>query len=554
MMRSACPIALSLVVLAGCGAHLHRPQDASTADQAATELKAAQLTDGFAPELAQAAAMLEEELKVVRSWAQEGRDRDLLDVLAATAVDEHDPDTEILLHPRCQRRFVGDGWPTLCHKLAMRMGVVGGFEPPVVTAPAKPVKPVKSKVGAPIAMDPVMTLAGTLRGLALAWHGPHSDESQIARAGTEIGLRARGKDLSQGPGTENAIVTPRCPSRPLSTQDPGLAEAGQRHAALCKARVANLQAVAKHAGGQLADKASRALAIDAALGRFDAQLAQRIAVYEQARRPCAALVGLACDPAQVERAFAAVGDVEIGRELVALDYAALAREGRQIQLASQLAALTELIEARETGKRSAQPAGVVGADSSPLATALHQTIEGIDKVKKVTDAFQVAVLSLIRETLRVEHALLATASAHAERRRRIELARLSAQLDEYALLTDAFARLQRLEAAGCTAKPLIVAQAQDGCRDDATRALQSLSNAWTIGRAAQREADALDLAVRHEASIDRSRAAMAMREVYMAAGVAELVKFTKGGINPETLALLIVNAVGFGVVAGGVYR
>ena len=554
MMRSAWPIALSLFVAAGCGAHLHRPQDASTADQAATELKAAQLTDGFAPELAQAAAMLEEELKVVRSWAQEGRDRDLLDVLAATAVDEHDPDTEILLHPRCRGRFAGDGWPTLCHKLAMRMGVVGGFEPPVVTAPAKPVKPVKGKVAAPVAMDPVMTLAGTLRGLALAWHGPHSDESQIARAGTDIGLRARGKDLSQGPGTENPIAAPRCPSRPLSTQDPGLAEAGQRHAALCKARVANLQAVAKHAGGQLADKASRALAIDAALGRFDAQLAQRIAVYEQARRPCTALVGLACDPAQVERAFAALGDVEIGRELVALDFAALAREGRQIQLASQLAALTELIEAREIGKRSAQPAGVVGADSSPLATALHQTIEGIDKVKKVTDAFQVAVLSLIRETLRVEHALLATASAHAERRRRIELARLSAQLDEYALLTDAFARLQRLEAAGCTAKPLIAAQAQDGCRDDATRALQSLSNAWTIGRAAQREADALDLAVRHEASIDRSRAAMAMREVYMAAGVAELVKFNKGGINPETLALLIVNAVGFGVVAGGVYR
>jgi hypothetical protein len=63
----------------------------------------------------------------------------------------------------------------------------------------------------------------------------------------------------------------------------------------------------------------------------------------------------------------------------------------------------------------------------------------------------------------------------------------------------------------------------------------------------------LDLAVRHEASIDRSRAAMAMREVYLAAGVAELVKFNNGGIKPETLALLIVNAVGFGVVAGGVY-
>jgi hypothetical protein len=73
--------------------------------------------------------MLKEELEVARAWAQQGRDRDLLDVLAATASDEHDPDTEILLHPRCRQRFAGDGWTTLCSKLARRLAVVGGFEP-----------------------------------------------------------------------------------------------------------------------------------------------------------------------------------------------------------------------------------------------------------------------------------------------------------------------------------------------------------------------------------------------------------------------------------------
>jgi hypothetical protein len=67
-----------------------------------------------------------------------------------------------------------------------------------------------------------------------------------------------------------------------------------------------------------------------------------------------------CDAAQVQRSFAALSDVEMGRELVALDYAALVREGRAMQLAAQLAALTDLIEAREIDRRSEQPAGTRG--------------------------------------------------------------------------------------------------------------------------------------------------------------------------------------------------
>ena len=557
MRRVRFCLALSVIAVAGCGAHLHRPQDAASAEGAAGELKAAQLTDGFAPEVEQAGTMLKEELEVARAWAQQGRDRDLLDVLAATASDEHDPDTEILLHPRCRQRFAGDGWTTLCSKLARRLAVVGGFEPDAAAAAAS--KPVRGKPAPPAPPDRTTLLAGTLRGLALAWHGPHSDEQQIARAGTDLGLRARGVKLSSGPGVQDlAIAAPRCPSRPFFSADPGLAEVGRRHAELCKRREANLQAVQRHAGGQLGAQATKALAVHAALIKYDAELARRVGIYEASRRPCGAsrllpsTVGV-CDPVQVQRSFAALSDVEMGRELVALDYAALAREGRAMQLAAQLAALTDLIEAREIDRRGEQPAGTVAGDSSPLALALHQTIDGIDRVKQVTDAFQVAVLTLIRETLRVEHAALVAAANHAERRRRIELARLSGQLDEYAQLVEAFARLGRLEAAGCTGKPLVAVQAQDACRDDATRVLQALSNAWTLGRFAQREADVLDLAVRHEASIDRSRAAMAMREVYLAAGVAELVKFNNGGIKPETLALLIVNAVGFGVVAGGVY-
>jgi hypothetical protein len=256
----------------------------------------------------------------------------------------------------------------------------------------------------------------------------------------------------------------------------------------------------------------------------------------------------------VQRAFAALAEIPIPPVLAAHDYTALAREGRVIQLREQLAALGALIEARGGSAPARRPTGKATATvSTPLARALHGTITGIQRVEAVVDAFEVAVLSLIRETLRVEAAGLTAAIGHAERRRRIDLARITAQLDEYTQLIAAYADLQRLERSGCTQRAFIDAQQQASCRDETTRMLLAYSNAWTLGRAAQQQADVLDLGVRHEASIDRSRAAMAVREVYLVAGVAELAKFTRGGFRPEALAQLIVSAVGFGVVAGGVY-
>ncbi|MFY0530937.1 hypothetical protein [Nannocystis pusilla] len=162
------------------------------------------------------------------------------------------------------------------------------------------------------------------------------------------------------------------------------------------------------------------------------------------------------------------------------------------------------------------------------------------------------MLALIRETLRVEHDALVAAIGHGERRLRLARAKLVAQLDEAVLLMEAQASLVKLERAGCPAQALMAAYEGGKCRDELTKALVAFGNAWTLGRADQKRADALDLGVRHDASIVRSRAAMALRQVYLAAGVTELVKFTKGGMAPEALAQLIVSTVGFGVLAGAV--
>jgi hypothetical protein len=575
-MRVQFGLASLLVGLPACGAHLHRPHDAAAADQAEVELKGARLTEGFAPELALAADMLTQELAAARAWAQTGRDRDLLDVLSATAVDENDPETEILLHPRCRGRFKGDGWSTMCSKLTRRVELLGGltlpFAQPVVSGSTAPVKvgrkePVKPATGP----DELVRLLIELRTQLRAWQGPQSDAARLAKAGTDFVVTARAAGLSAG-----SSPPPRCPDAPPR---PGVvrtlevdAEA-ERVRGLCTQRRASLAAlktvgcagVAGCNGGLLGKQAEAVLAVHDALAVYDVELARRLDAYAAVRRPCDATgpsgqvssagpsAPAVCDAAQVDRAFAAIGQIPTPTVLDARGFGVLARQGRAIQLGEQIAALDRLIESREDRPAPGVKAGDGATLSPELALALHRTIDGIDRVAQVVDALQLAVLTLIRETLRVERAALDGAIGHAERRRRIDVAKLVAQLDEYTTLVTAYIDLQRAERAGCAARPIVEVQAQDGCRDETTRMLLAYSNAWTLGRAGQQQADVLELGVRHEASIDRSRAAMAVREVYLAAGVAELAKFNRGGIKPEALAQIIVSAVGFAVVAGGVY-
>jgi len=566
----------SSLALPACGAHLHRPHDAEAADQAATELKGARLTEGFAPELALAADMLTQELAAARAWAQAGRDRDLLDVLSATAIDENDPDTEILLHPRCRGRFKGDGWTTLCSKLTRRIEELGGLTLPFGQVIAEP-KPSPGRgrkelqARAPAGPDALVSLVIALREQVRSWHGSQSDAARLAKAGTDFVVTARAAGLSAG-----SSPSPRCPdapARPGAARPPEVEAEAARARGLCAKRRDNLVALttvscagaAECSGGRLAEQAKAVLAVHDALAAHDLELARSLDVYAAARRRCeeGAVAGPGgpgapanCDAAQVERAFAGLGQISVPAGLRTRGFGVLARQGRAIQLGEQIGALDELIERRED--RAARSPAATGelprSQATPaLIRALHSTITGMDRVEAAVDAFHLAVLTLIRETLRVERAALEAAIGHAERRRRIDIAKLAAQLDEYSQLVAAYADLQRAERAGCGARPLIEAQAQDGCRDETTRMLLAYSNAWTLGRAGQQQADVLELGVHHEASIDRSRAAMAVREVYLAAGVAELAKFNHGGIRPEALAQIIVSAVGFGVVAGGVY-
>ncbi|MCY1006353.1 hypothetical protein OV079_12430 [Nannocystis pusilla] len=210
------------------------------------------------------------------------------------------------------------------------------------------------------------------------------------------------------------------------------------------------------------------------------------------------------------------------------------------------------IRARRKAAADADPAAAKALAGAPrFARVVHTTIVGIDRLQQTVDTLELAVLALIRETLRVEHDALVAAIGLGERRLRLARAKLVAQLDEAVLLMEAQASLVKLERAGCPAQALMAAY-EGKCRDELTKALVAFGNAWTLGRADQKRADALDLGVRHDASIVRSRAAMALRQVYLAAGVTELVKFTRGGMAPEALAQLIVSTVGFGVLAGAV--
>ncbi|MBK7823898.1 hypothetical protein [Nannocystis sp.] len=287
----------SLLAISACGAHLHRPHDAEAADQAVTELQGARLTEGFAPELALAADMLTQELAAARSWAQTGRDRDLLDVLSATAVDENDPDTEILLHPRCRGRFKGDGWTTLCSKLTRRIEELGGLTLPFGQVVAEP-KPSPGRgrkelqARAPAGPDALVSLLVALREQMRAWQGPQSDAARLAKAGTDFVVTARAAGLSAG-----SSPSPRCPdapARPGVVRSPEVEAEAARVRGLCAKRRDNLVALgtascagaAGCSGGRLAEQANVVLAVHDALAAYDVELARSLDVYTAARRRC----------------------------------------------------------------------------------------------------------------------------------------------------------------------------------------------------------------------------------------------------------------------------
>lgn len=642
---------LALVAALGCGAHLHRPQDASTAEGAAGELKAARLTEGFAEEVAQSKAMLAEELAAAQAAAEVGRDRDLLDILGATK--ESDPETEILFFPRCQKRFKGDGWTTLCHKISSRLFALSGHTFPLPTA--APARSGSDAAGTPDAA----AYLSRLRDLQRRFRGPNSDESQLARAADEYTVAARALRLAP------AVSPPaRCPLLDLPGRAPALQGHVDRLRGQCRARRDNLRAVAERAvcrgpgcgTSELGDQVERAIAVYDALAATHDELVRRVYAYQAAKHPCstrgtgkaertgpsgqptappataapaeppaatppaatppaqrpasgaqaflspgtepfgqappflsvtagplgqgpfamspgAGLIAQAaapastvtvrpagdpavCDEAVLQARLVALAEIPVPDILTRADLAPLGRIGRLYALEEQLAAVDALIEElQRAARRRVEPEvdEALVAEAPRFARALRATIDGIDRIQAAIKDFDLAVLSLIRETLRVERDALAEAQAFAERRVRLERVKLGAQLDETLLLAEALADLHKLELAGCAKQGLVAAHEDKACRDEITRALIAFGNAWTLGRAAQRQVDVLDLGARHDASLARSRAAMAVREVYLAAGVAELVKFNKGGLAPEALAQLIVNTVGFAVLAGGIY-
>lgn len=675
--RSGPFAALALVTAMGCGLHLHHPRDAATAETADGELKASRLVDGFVEELAQSRAMLAEEVAAAQAWAEVGRDRDLLDVLAARG--ESDPEVEALYFPRCQKRFRGDGWTTLCSKISTRLQALTGHTVPFEGAGSP--APVAGKPRPPTpGPDPATDLLRELRGLQQHWKGPNSGESRLARAVNEYELAARALRLSDA-----AAPAARCPLLDPPGRSPVLQGSIDLQRGLCRGRRDNLRAILERGvcrgegcgPSELQAQAARALAVHDALAQHHEELARRLYAYEAAKHPCtrpdppakarpaapnvspgpgspgqpdlppstgspgqpgtppgsgpgpapstpspeppprpagpasvawlpvsfamfpgtgligqpwhllaapapqpsprvpagpsgataggsaapvpAALALPTCDEAVLQHRFAALAEIPVPAALAADDLVPLGRLGRLHQLGEQLAALDALIESRQVraSRRAAaetDPAVAEAIAAAPrFARVLHATIVGIDRLQQTVDTFETAVLALIRETLRVERDALVEAVGHAERRVRLARVKLAAELDEAVLLLEAHLGLLKLERAGCTQQGVVAAHEAGKCRDEVAKALIAFGNAWTLGRAAEKRADVIDLGVRHDASIGRSRAAMALRQVYLAAGVAELVKFNKGGLPPEALAQIVVSAVGFGVVAAGVW-
>jgi len=116
-----------------------------------------------------------------------------------------------------------------------------------------------------------------------------------------------------------------------------------------------------------------------------------------------------------------------------------------------------------------------------VLSTLLRPIE-IDRARMYVDVHDPRVLRVLRVAMGEAQAGISVALGHAERRLQIERMKLGAMLEEYSSLLFAYARLRKLEVAGCTIKSLTNAQSVPSCSDDTTRALIEFGDATLLAK------------------------------------------------------------------------
>lgn len=509
-VRTRCRITFVLMVavilVAGCGIHLHRPQDAQAARTAATAFKDAKLTDALKAEFDAAEEMLNDEIAAIRRQSNARRDRLISATIGGTTpehswgriVDYADRRLEALLG----RQPAGGDWPGLTDWITARENTYQRFDTVrqayLVYEQQRmrtPTAPRIARIGARLSKNEESALKEPIKtayGLYIKALDKYDDETKTANK------------PPSGNGIVGATATARDDQEKKLREASTAAKKAKDDLELVKKERENKIAEAS-APGKKADEISKAL--KEAADKTDA--ARRI------------LQGL-LDPAS-DRGLTGAQE-----KITAIE-----------EIRQQIAELLSVAADALAGKKP--PPG--DSEKIKLLASLTAIRAGIDGAAypRVSD------LILESERLRIELDRLRGLIALEEERKTLFDLQLTALSREIVALRRAKQRTEKARPWG-----VLALEREASKQEAAADALAYLAESWSVGRTPAEEIDFLIFGIDHRAALENSSAAFAQWTNLIGVPLSQLVAYHESGIRSEDLANLI-NAAGLSAIAAGVH-
>jgi len=229
-------------------------------------------------------------------------------------------------------------------------------------------------------------------------------------------------------------------------------------------------------------------------------------------------------------------------------------------LEEQQASVNKLLDAFVKSSQSGKINAPENADADvALSLTVASTLGAIAKeLAEGLNYPQVTALLLESEHLRFQLELVESRVSRLKTRLALLKTKRSAVFSEYNYLTlaqQAFAELKAKKLPSNNSDRSLFEDFASGSSDAKiliAHALINYANAWSVGRLAEKETDVLLIGERHSAALDSSENAVKQWENLIGTPLAQLETLHGSGITTAEITAL-VNALGLGAIAGGVY-
>ncbi|UCF67765.1 MAG: hypothetical protein JSV80_00210 [Acidobacteriota bacterium] len=497
---------------AGCATHLHRASDFQLAVEARAAFETARLSEAGAIEREQLAGMLERELAAVRTHTLALRDAELVAILES-------------------EQALGDDGRLACGIETRSQQIAGARYREYLAVLIGKVEPARRAMISAQQQYQRLTVAGTVRPAGLTCPLSPAARAAIEEADLDAALRAVITEYGQQCGAYLAalddlgaeLVPPeegladRCPLAETDFPSPLLADL---LSILEQARQAT--EAFDRALGELRGRYARARR-----EHRQAETSRAPVLRTEARAALEELAAIGGPLADASSLLRSVGLEELSHGAIE------ALVEAQLELVSLLLAISA--EEPGSGDPSADRETAFAIELLRLIPAIEEEIQaGFSRPRLQTLVFEAELLRARLEAAGRQRTL-------AQARQRLLMSEKAALVAELELLVEAGKHLARYRASPGACPPIgsLVAAFSDAspaCREQLLLALALYAHSWSTARTSEEQLDYELIALRHEAALDSSEAALAQWEVLIGLPLMQLVAYHKSGLEPDDIA------------------